>query len=144
MRVLFTSIVLCGLFYTATADASVRDPKAFGLFNIFKFPNIECHSASTTNGTCYTKEECDNKGGTASGTCAKGYGVCCLFTLGCGDSVAENITTFQSSGSIQAGACNAKVCPINTDVVQLRLDFTSFVIGGPATADLTTFALLNG
>jgi len=144
MRVLFTSIVLCGLFYTATADASVRDPKAFGLFNIVKFPNIECHSKSTTNGTCYTKEECDNKKGTASGTCAKGYGVCCLFTLGCGQSSSENITTFHSVGSIKAGACNAEICPVSKDIVQLRLDFTSFVINGPTTASTTTFALLNG
>jgi len=122
----------------------VRDPKAFGLFNIVKFPNIECHSKSTTNGTCYTKEECDNKGGTASGTCAKGYGVCCLFTLGCGQKSSENITTFHSSGSIKAGACNAEICPVSKDIVQLRLDFTSFVIDGPTTATTTTFGFING
>ena len=34
------------------------------------------------NGTCYTSEECDKRGGTNSGSCANGYGVCCtcMFT----------------------------------------------------------------
>ena len=30
------------------------------------------------NGNCYTKQECDQLGGTASGECAEGYGVCCV------------------------------------------------------------------
>ena len=30
------------------------------------------------NGTCYTTEECEDKSGTADGTCAEGYGVCCI------------------------------------------------------------------
>ena len=30
------------------------------------------------NGTCYTEDECDSRGGSASGSCAEGYGVCCV------------------------------------------------------------------
>ena len=29
-------------------------------------------------GTCYTAEECEDNSGTASGSCADGYGVCCI------------------------------------------------------------------
>ena len=46
-------------------------------FNIVTFPNDPC-DAGTLNGTCYTKEECSSKGGTNDGSCASGYGVCCL------------------------------------------------------------------
>ena len=30
------------------------------------------------NGTCYTAEECSNRDGVESGTCADGFGVCCV------------------------------------------------------------------
>ena len=56
-------------------------------FNIVTFPNDPC-DAGTLNGTCYTKEECSSKGGTNDGSCASGYGVCCVCkyqkkSLGC-------------------------------------------------------------
>ena len=46
-----------------------------------------------------------------------------------------------------AGACSAEICKTNSDIVQLRLDFTSFVLSNPATvaaAGPATFAILNG
>lgn len=43
-----------------------------------RFPNKGCAGDSAKNGTCYTAEECAEKGGTASGSCAMGYGVCCI------------------------------------------------------------------
>jgi len=39
--------------------------------------------AFTQNGTCYTKDECEEREGTSSGTCAEGYGVCCTCKLAC-------------------------------------------------------------
>ena len=45
---------------------------------------------------------------------------------------------------MEAGACSAEICKINSDIVQLRLDFTSFVISNPANGVGTSFALLNG
>ena len=45
----------------------------------FRFPNGVCVSSSQgRNGTCYAAEECSNRGGTAGGNCAGGYGVCCV------------------------------------------------------------------
>ena len=46
------------------------------LFNVVTFPNDPC-DAGSRNGTCYTKEECSQLGGTNDGSCAQGYGVCC-------------------------------------------------------------------
>ena len=45
---------------------------------------------------------------------------------------------------MEAGACSAEICKVNSDIVQLRLDFTSFVLSNPATGVATSFALLNG
>ena len=42
-----------------------------------RFPNSVC-AGDTFNGTCYSAEECSNRGGSSSGTCANGYGVCCI------------------------------------------------------------------
>ena len=45
-------------------------------WQIDRFNNGPCQGDSK-NGTCYTTEECETKGGTNSGSCASGYGVCC-------------------------------------------------------------------
>ena len=45
-------------------------------FSVVRFPNSVC-SGDTINGTCYSSEECSARGGTNSGSCAGGYGVCC-------------------------------------------------------------------
>merc|ERR1711944_167438 len=82
------------------------------------------------NGTCYTAEECSNKGGTNGGSCASGFGVCCTFTIGCGGSTSENCTYFEYSGS-NTGACNARVCKLSSAICQIRLDLDTFIITGP-------------
>ena len=44
-----------------------------------RFPNDACQGdGGGKNGTCYTKEECSTKGGEEIGSCASGFGVCCL------------------------------------------------------------------
>merc|ERR1719464_528524 len=48
------------------------------------------------------------------------------------------------SNNVEAGACSAEICKTNSEIVQLRLDFTSFVISNPANGVATSFALLNG
>ena len=48
------------------------------LFTIVTFKNDACASTSGSNGTCYSSSDCSKLGGTASGTCASGFGVCCL------------------------------------------------------------------
>ena len=47
------------------------------LFFVFRFPNTVC-SGTSYNGTCYSSTECSQLGGSSSGTCAAGYGVCCI------------------------------------------------------------------
>merc|ERR1739844_253497 len=96
---------------------------------IIKFPNDPCDVSSTKNGTCYTSEECSDKGGTSIGSCAEGYGVCCTFSIGCGGASSEKCTYVEIS-SPSAGQCNAQICPATTNICQIRLDLDTFVITG--------------
>ena len=43
-----------------------------------KFQNDVCNTETAMNGTCYTAEECSNRDGVATGSCADGFGVCCV------------------------------------------------------------------
>ena len=49
------------------------------LFTVVRFHNNPCtgSDASSSNGTCYSSEECSIRGGSSVGSCAGGYGVCC-------------------------------------------------------------------
>jgi hypothetical protein len=124
---------------------SKREKKLLPIFQVVRFPNDPCASTSATkNGTCYTTEECSNKGGTSGGTCAEGFGVCCIFTLTCGSTGSENCTYFEFTSAVAAGACRAKICKCNTNICKLRLDFTSFVITGPSTSVTSVIGLVNG
>lgn len=55
-----------------------EEKRFLSLFTIVTFKNDACASTSGSNGTCYSSSDCSKLGGTASGTCASGFGVCCL------------------------------------------------------------------
>ena len=50
-----------------------------GLFNVVSFENNMCNGTTTgLMGVCYTMRECQERGGSESGSCAAGFGVCCI------------------------------------------------------------------
>merc|ERR1712016_444727 len=67
-----------------------REGKYLSVFNVVSFPNDACGATNGFNGTCYTASECTTLGGTASGTCASSFGVCCVFSLSCGATTTAN------------------------------------------------------
>jgi len=135
-------IVLATLLFAnhVSAEVTERDGKFLSMFNIVRFPNDHCDAGDSRNGTCYTKEECSNKGGTEDGSCASGYGVCCTFVTNCGASLSENNTYFESEGE-EKSHCSIQLCKGKDNIVQLRLDFITFVINGPKTDYTATDAL---
>ena len=56
-----------------------RASKLISVFNIVKFPNDACNTTLGLAGVCYTATECASLGGSSSGSCASGFGVCCTF-----------------------------------------------------------------
>merc|ERR1711936_964341 len=93
-----------------------REAKVLPIFQVVKFPNDVC-KGSSRNGTCYTKEECSSKGGKNEGSCASGFGVCCVFSLSCGKSSSENSTYIvQASATAVSSPCTYTICPCSTNI----------------------------
>jgi len=121
----------------AKNNTNTREGKILGIFSVVKFPNDACTGSTTYNGTCYTAEECNAKSGTASGSCASGFGVCCTFSLACGSTSTENntyhaVTSFSTTTG--SSPCTYEICPSSTDVCKLRIDFSAFSIYTPWTS----------
>jgi len=145
---------LVASFVIGTAAGDGKKDKAFSLFNVVTFKNDECiaNAANDLRGTCYTTEECEERGGTASGGCAMGFGTCCLFTVDeCGGTATENSTYIRNddwpntlTGLPESAMCDFTVRKCADEVCSLRLDFNTFNIqagtGGGANAQDSTSA----
>ena len=130
-----------------SAEEEEREKKTLSVFNVVKFPNSACGADNGFNGTCYTSSECSSKGGQASGTCASSFGVCCVFSIGCGGSSSANnsyaiISSY--STSTDSDPCTYTFCKTNTDVCKLRIDFDTMVLTAPSgiTTPVTTGSVL--
>merc|ERR1712117_401028 len=138
-RMLF--LALCAIIAFVSAEPGtnktgvLEGAKALSVFNVVSFPNSACGATSGYNGTCYTATECSSMGGTASGTCASSFGVCCVFSISCGSSSSANNTyaiISSYSTSTDPDPCTYKFCKTNSDVCKLRIDFENIVLEGPA------------
>merc|ERR1719330_1956872 len=126
-----------------TVTTETREGKVLPVFQVVKFPNDVCAGASR-NGTCYTAEECSTKGGTSDGSCASGFGVCCVFALSCGGSASENQTyLIQSSVTTSTSPCKYTICPCSTDICRIRFDFTTMVLAGAVAGTITAAAAVG-
>jgi len=129
----------------STAKEQRRLSKLFSPFQLIKFENDVC-TGTSRNGTCYLTEECESRGGIGQGSCASGFGVCCVFEASsCGSSSSDNLTYLIYTGSSSiSGPCNYKICPCNTNICRIRYDFTKFVIASQETATSSTTTRLDG
>ncbi|XP_046449578.1 uncharacterized protein LOC124198011 [Daphnia pulex] len=127
-----------GLGNNSQADGD-RSSKFISLFSIVRFSNTPCTTSTGLNGTCFTSSECSKNGGTATGSCASGFGVCCVVTIQtCGQTTSLNSTYWQNPGYTNtyttAGQCSLYVTKSSSDICQLRLDFIGFTLANPDTA----------
>jgi len=119
---------------TEAAAGAHRDKKLVSLFSVVQFPNSVCTTATSgIYGTCITASECTTRGGSKSGNCASGFGVCCLVaTSTCAGTITYNNTYIQNPGFPSAytpsssGTCTFTVNKVSSDVCQLRFDFQTF------------------
>eukprot|EP00095_Tigriopus_kingsejongensis_P001716 maker-scaffold539_size142544-snap-gene-0.25 protein:Tk01716 transcript:maker-scaffold539_size142544-snap-gene-0.25-mRNA-1 annotation:"hypothetical protein X777_11818" len=133
MKLLLTILCLYQLYPASVlgdSEASIqsdRKGKALSLFQIVKFQNTRCMTGvnTNTNGTCYTAEECRTKLGTSEGTCAGGYGVCCIFRIRCGQRTSEQYSVLESTlATVGARTCQYDICRSSPNICRIRLDFT--------------------
>merc|ERR1712045_526407 len=131
--------------WLCAVTAEEKLAKHFSLFSVVTFGNEECTSDSSvaggaTQGTCYSSTECSDKNGMSSGNCASGFGVCCVFlhTTAATATITENRTRLRNAEypsittATTAQTIAYTVNKMKSDICQIRLDFTSFIIAGPA------------
>ncbi|TRY61361.1 hypothetical protein TCAL_01497 [Tigriopus californicus] len=82
---------------------------------VVRFQNGPCQSASRM-GTCYTD-------GVSSGSCAGGFGVCCVFTLGCGQTTRDDCTYLSRTAPTGQNNCQYTICKCSTNICRIRFDF---------------------
>jgi len=123
-----------------------RDEKLFSVFQIVKFNNEACTASDGNTGVCFTANECTAKGGVATGTCAEGFGQCCVFNANtCGSEVAQNVQYIQSPNypaGAPTGDCKFTVAKCDTGVCQYKIDFEDVVLSQPAMGDCTNDTLM--
>jgi len=123
-----------------------RDGKFLSVFQIVRFQNEMCPASTGEMGTCYTEAECTAKGGVASGSCATGFGVCCVFTLSeCDSTVAQDNTYIQSPdypGDAPLGMCMYNLGKCDAGICQFKIIFEDVVLSQPDSGDCTNDTLM--
>merc|ERR1711976_713181 len=66
MKYLLGFAILCFFMHV-----QAKEGKFLSMFNIVRFNNYACDAGGNKNGTCYTKDECDQRGGVNEGACAR-------------------------------------------------------------------------
>lgn len=130
--------VLCLVlaFGWASNALSTKSERGLSLFNLVKFDNDMC-TGDKRNGTCYTKEECESRDGKESGTCAEGFGVCCILEIKCGKSSSDNNTYLVEPNPTAGEGCSYEICPSASSICRIRYDFTEHTIAGPVLVSST-------
>ncbi|XP_037787951.1 uncharacterized protein LOC119583502 isoform X2 [Penaeus monodon] len=146
-RVLLVVALAAGANAAAAAvEESNRDGKIFPVINIITFDNAPCTAQSGEMGTCYSQKECEGLAGTASGTCANGFGICCVFHRTCGESIDSGHVGYFVSGatSYTPGMCMVTLHP-PPGTCQILLEFESFNLMGPVNGDCNndTFVVMG-
>jgi len=136
-------ITLLAVFLLKICSAADLRNARFSLFSVVAFPNDECTTETATDnefykGVCYSEQDCGSNGGTASGSCASGFGVCCLFRISdCPSTINQNISyiqnaNFPASFTVASTTCDYEVTG-NSDICQIRLDFQTAVLDQPSS-----------
>jgi len=116
-----------------------------GLFSVVKFPNNPCTgSSSNLVGDCITPGQCNTRSGRIDGSCASGFGACCVILSSFGnESVSYNNTHLCNPGYPgpvdKAYTYTYKFNRLNSDICFIRLDFIKFQIAGPQVLSETPY-----
>jgi len=144
LTILISSIVFLKCFNGQSqndTEQSIKSGKVFSLFSVVQFPNDECTTTSGTysNGTCITSSECSSRGGTAQGSCAAGFGVCCIYTYSdTGSIVTQNVSYLVNPSYPSNYAPTSTPATVtytiqkcSCDICRIRLDYEAFQLTSP-------------
>lgn len=143
-----TLVLLSFLILVAKCDET-RDSRFLSLFSVVSFKNAICNgtsSSSFTNpngfpqGVCFSKADCDDKGGSDIGQCASGFGVCCQVTSDAASgSTNAKIAVFQNPSypatTKSSGSYHLEVLANSKDICQLRIDICVLTMEPPTVSE---------
>jgi len=143
---LYSIFILFCCPFLGSALETQRDQKSFSLFSVLKWQNSACQAVSddALQGVCYTKQECDDLGGTEDGNCAAGFGTCCVISLSGtanspGGTVTQNCTFIQNvdypSAETNTRNYEYMITKCSSEICQVRLDFLVANFAQPNQAD---------
>ncbi|XP_042206953.1 uncharacterized protein LOC121855855 [Homarus americanus] len=89
---------------------------------VVRILNDVCVASSGRVGTCMSKNECVRKRGTGTGTCARGFGVCCVIVATENGVAYGNNTLIYKDKFNSAVDLTYTVLRMNDDICQYRLD----------------------
>jgi len=135
--VFFLVIIAPSCLTMSNTSSTNRKAKLFNIFQITNFPNSECTSSSGECGTCMTGSECSGQGGKVDGTCASGFGSCCLLYVDtCGGTISTNRTYIRNPGYpstyTTAGTCTWTFEKCSSNICQIRLDYDQHTTAAPS------------
>ncbi|XP_076059436.1 uncharacterized protein LOC143036065 [Oratosquilla oratoria] len=150
----FLAAFLCSIFVVTStnptnleSDQPAEDQKLlhreerFFIFPFIQFGVTEsvCNTSNGEQGTCYTRQKCTNKQGTASGNCQNGRGVCCIVQNTCGTTTKRNNTYLVNDNYPESytgtTSCFYGIERLNNNICQVRLDFVSMTLVGPESTN---------
>ncbi|KAF9423559.1 hypothetical protein HW555_001114 [Spodoptera exigua] len=105
------------------------------VFQVVEFDHVSCTSSSGLEGTCLPESECIDSGGSTMGTCADGYGTCCVTQFLCDGRSDADSGWFTNPGfpspSTDRLSCTFILDKTSEDITQIRLDFNNFELLPP-------------
>ncbi|XP_042883162.1 uncharacterized protein LOC122260112 [Penaeus japonicus] len=137
LKICIKMLVILALAASTHADtitARNQTDRFLSLFSVVRFKNTGCTGSSGDSGTCYAKHTCLFNGGNLEGTCAGGFGHCCVTKIGCGGVSRNNCTYIESPGypnTFSTAMTCKQTIMFNRDVCQLRLDVTEVDLAPP-------------
>jgi len=118
-----------------------KEGRIFPIFSVVNFANGDCRATENEDGgdrsglmgTCLSSTECNDINGMKRGSCASGFGVCCVKSLkACGGTVSNNNTYIANVDYPTVLPAGANTCAYTIqrqgDICQLRLDFQDVVL----------------
>lgn len=141
-------VTLALLSVAAAVPVENREKKAFSLFSVVQFPNVECQpnkeGFKDLTGICQAESECSSaNGGTQTGNCGLGFGKCCVYTAETDTTktITQNLTVIQNTKFPTAVTTAAKTYTYNikpaAETCMLRFDFVKLDLVAAATGACT-------
>ncbi|XP_068200520.1 uncharacterized protein [Palaemon carinicauda] len=113
------------------AGVNNRKDKFIALLQITPY---ECDTSDGLSGTCFASGIC-KLNGVSSGSCAKGFGTCCLVQKTCDTTSSFDNTYFINpsypNSDTTSGVCSISISRASSNICQMRLDFVNLELAQP-------------